>query len=203
MNFLNFFSQKKPTTRDFLPIKEIKNGVVILKQGGWRRVLIVSSINFDLMSGEEREAVIFQFQNFLNSLDFEIQIVVQSRKLSLKKYIKNLEDLQKKQDNELLEIQTEEYKNFIIALSEMANLISKNFYIVVPFYPPVKEMNKDEFLKWRSQLDIRCEYIINGLRPIGINAEILESEELVELFWSFYNPNEAEKETIPVFPKIE
>jgi len=200
---MNLFSSKKPTTRDFLPIKKITDAVVILKQGGWRNILLVSSINFDLMSGEEREAVIFQFQNFLNSLDFEIQIVVQSRKLSLKKYIKELEEIEQKQENELLAIQAGEYKDFIVALSDMANLISKNFYIIIPFYPPMKEdMAKEEFLRWKSQLTLRSEYVINGLRPIGINAEILGSEEIVELLWSFYNPSEIEKGTMPVFPKI-
>ena len=197
------FFKSKPTTQDFLPIKEIKEGVLILKQGGWRHIFMTSSINFDLMSEEEREAVIYQFQNFLNSLEFEIQILIQSRTLNLKPYLKQLEEIEQKQENELLKIQAGEYREFIRALSEMANLISKNFYIIVPFYPPTKEMSHEEFSRWKGQLTLRSDYIINGLRPIGINAVILESEEILELLWSVYNPAELEKETMPVFPKIE
>lgn len=195
--------RKKPTTQEFLPVKEIKRGVVILKQGGWRHILMTSSINFELISEEEREAIIYQFQRFLNSLEFEIQILVQSKKLNLKPYLKQLEETEEKQKNELLKIQAGEYKDFIKALSEMANLISKNFYIIIPFYPPIKKMDDEEFLRWESQLNLRSEYVINALRTIGINAAILRTEEILELLWSLYNPAESEKETMPVFPKIE
>lgn len=192
----------KATTQDFVTIKEIKEGVVILKQGGWRNILMASSINFDLMSDEEKEAIIYQFQSFLNSLDFEIQILVQSRKLNLKPYLKQLEEVETRQDNELLKIQANEYREFIRSLSSMANLISKNFYIVVPFYPPLKEMPDKEFKRWKSQINLRSQYVINGLRGAGVNALLLGSDEIVELLWGFYNPDKTGKETMPIFPKI-
>lgn len=195
--------ETKSTTQDFLPVKEVKENVIILKQGGWRNILMISSINFDLLSEEEREAIIYQFQNFLNSLDFEIQILIESRKLNLKPYLQQLEEVKEKQKNELLRIQAEEYQDFIKSLAQMANLISKNFYIVVPFYPPMKKkMDQEEFKRWKNQLNLRSEYIINGLRPTGVNAIILEKEEIVELLWGFYNPKAAEKETMPVFPGL-
>lgn len=194
---------KKATTQDFVTIKEIKEDVVILKQGGWRNILMASSINFDLMSDEEKEAVIYQFQSFLNSLDFEIQILIQSRKLNLKPYLKQLEEVEAKQENELLKIQANEYREFIKSLSSMANLISKNFYIVVPFYPPVKKMPDKEFKRWKSQINLRSQYVINGLRGTGVSALLLGSDEIVELLWGFYNPDKTDKETLPIFPKIE
>lgn len=196
--------QGKTSTQDFIPIKEIKEGVVILKQAGWRNILMASSINFDLMSEEEREAVIYQFQTFLNSLDFGIQILIQSRKLNLKPYLKQLEEIEGAQENELLKIQAAEYRDFIKSLSEMSNLISKNFYIVVPYYPPMKEkMTEKEFKKWKGQLNLRSEYVISGLKSTGVTAVLLGSEEILEFLWGFYNPDAAEKETIPVFPKIK
>lgn len=192
------------TTQDFLPVKEIKQGVVILKQGGWRNILMASSINFDLMSQEEREAVIYQFQNFLNSLDFEIQILVQSRTLNLKPYLRQLEELESKQTNELLKMQAIEYRDFIESLVKMANLISKNFYIIVPYYPPFKtEMSEKEFQRHKTQLNLRSQYVINGLRSTGVNAVLLNSEEIVELLWGFFNPDKINQETIPAFPPIE
>jgi hypothetical protein len=195
--------KNKASTQDFLPIQEVKEGVVILKNAGWRNILMASSINFDLMSQEEREAVIYQFQSFLNSLDFEIQILIQSRKLNLKPYLKQLEEIEQTQENELLRIQAGEYKEFINALSEMTNLISKNFYIIVPFYPPAKEkLTQEDFIRWKSQLNLRSQYVMNGLRATGVNVVILESEEIIELLWGFYNPAELEKETMPVFPEI-
>jgi len=195
---------KKAATQDFVTVKEIKEGVVILKQGGWRNVLMASSINFDLMSQEEKEAVVYQFQSFLNSLDFEIQILVQSRNLNLKPYLKQLEETEQKQENELLKIQASEYREFIRSLSTMANLISKNFYIVVPFYPPLKkEVKEKEFKRWKSQLNLRSQYVISGLRGSGVNAVLLESDEIVELLWSFYNPDKTNQETMPMFPKID
>ncbi|MDD5551568.1 MAG: hypothetical protein PHI88_00140 [Candidatus Pacebacteria bacterium] len=193
----------KATTQDFVTIKKIKEDVVILKQGGWRNILMASSINFDLMSDEEKEAVIYQFQSFLNSLDFEIQILIQSRKLNLKPYLKQLEEVEAKQENELLKIQANEYREFIRSLSSMANLISKNFYIVVPFYPPVKEMSDKEFKRWKSQINLRSQYVINGLRGTGVSALLLGSDEIVELLWGFYNPDKTDKETMPIFPKID
>jgi len=193
-----------PTTQDFLPVKEIKQGVVILKQGGWRNILMASSINFDLMSQEEREAIIFQFQSFLNSLDFEIQILVESRLLNLKPYIKQLEEIEEKQTNELLKIQAQEYKDFIVSLAKMANLISKSFYIIIPYYPPpISKMTDKDFKRHKEQLNLRSRYVINGLRSVGVNAVLLGSEEIVELLWSFFNPDKINQELMPVFPQIE
>lgn len=193
------------TTQEFIPIQEIRDGIVILKTGEWRAVLMASSINFALMSREEQEAVISQYQNFFNSLDFNIQILVQSRRLNISGYLKSLEEIEAKQDSELLRIQAEEYRDFIKNLAEMANLMSKNFYVIVPFYPSgigKKTLSTENFSRYKMQIDQRIDYIIAGLARTGVQSVQLGNEEILELLWSFYNPSEVEKGGVPAFPEI-
>jgi hypothetical protein len=193
------------TTQEFLPVREIKEGIVILKNGEWRAILIASSINFALMSPEEQEAIIYQYQNFFNSLDFNIQILIESRKLNIAGYLKSLEEIEKKQESELLRMQAAEYREFIKSLSEMVNLMSKNFYIVVPFYPLTigrKSLTEEDFARYKTQLLQRVDYVIAGLRRAGVHSIQLGNEEIVELLWSFYNPAELEKGKVPVFPGV-
>jgi len=194
-----------PTTQSFLPIREIHEDVVILKDGSWRQILMASSINFALMSKEEQEAVIYQFQNFLNSLDFYIQFLVQSRRLNLDKYLKELDELITKEENELLKMQGREYREFIKSLSEMSNLMTKTFYVVVPFHPGVtkKTLSKKDFSHLKYQLDQRVAYVRAGLRRCGIFTVILKSPEIVELLWSTHHPAKFERGEIPPFPSIE
>jgi len=193
-----------PSTQSFLPIQEVRDGVIILKNGEWRGVLMTSSINFGLLSSEEQEAVIYQFQNFLNSLDFHIQILVQSRRLNISGYIKSLKEIEAQQESELLRIQAREYREFIESLSEMVNLMEKHFYVIFPFYPKVrKRLSDEEFQKIKKQFEQRAEFIATGLRRTGINCVLLGTEEILELLWSFYNPKSAEKGEVPIFPKLE
>lgn len=188
-------------TQEFLLIKDIKKDIIILKNGEWRGVIVCSSVNFGLLSNEEQEAVIYKYQSFLNSLDFSIQILIQSRKLNIGEYLKELKKVEEKQESELLRIQAIEYREFIKSLSEMVNLMSKNFYIIIPFHPGkiFKKIEKEEkeFLRWKSQFDQRVEFIIGGLSSVGIAASVLKEEELLELIWSSYNPSEAEKGEAP------
>lgn len=193
------------TAQEFLPIKEIKEGIAILRNGEWRAVLIVSSMNFALLSPDEQDAVIYQFQNFLNSLDFNIQILIQSRRLNIVGYLKTLEEIEAKQESELLRVQASEYREFIKSLSEMVNLMSKNFYIVIPFYPLMirkRKLAEEDFARYKTQLLQRVEYVLAGMRRVGIHCVQLGNDEIVELLWSFYNPAELERGEIPAFPKI-
>lgn len=189
-------------TQEFLLIKDIKRDVIILKNGEWRGIIVCSSINFGLLSDQEQEGIIYKYQGFLNSLDFPIQILIQSRKLNIGEYLKELKKVEEKQESELLRIQAIEYREFIKSLSEMVNLMSKNFYIIVPFHPGkiFKNIEKEEkeFLRWKSQFDQRVEFIIGGLSSVGIASSVLKGEELLELIWSSYNPSEAEKGEAPV-----
>ncbi len=199
-------------TQEFVPIKEIRDGIVVLKDGGLRAVILANSINLSLKSEDEQKAIIFQFQNFLNTLDFSIQISVQSRKLDIKPYLVMLENRMKVQTEPLLKLQTKEYIDFIKKFTDDVNIMTKNFYIVIPYTP--KSFNTDknpitgffakktkeqakaaeqvDFEEKRSQLEQRVNVIKQGLASCGIKSKELETEKIVELFYKVFNPGEVE-----------
>ncbi|MEK7208681.1 MAG: hypothetical protein AAB677_00270 [Patescibacteria group bacterium] len=202
--------QKARATQDFVPVDEIRDGVVILKSGGLRLVLIASSLNFALKSEDEQNALFLQYQNFLNSLEFHIQISVESRKLDIRPYLGVLEELEKNQLNELIKIQTHEYIDFIKNFTENTNIMSKNFFVVIPYEPPVLEQKggwlakifargqtptaddeQNKFEEYRSQLEQRASVVAQGLARLGIRVVQLGTEELVEMFFKIFNPGEA------------
>ena len=202
------------STQQFLEIKEIKEGVIILKNNALRGVMIVSSLNFALKSSEEQEAIIYQFQNFLNSLDFPCQILVHSRRLNITGYLDGLEELEKKQKNDLLKVQTAEYQKFVEDLVKGGIIMTKNFYIIVPYLVwetkevttvkklkkvVVPSLTKEEFQRSKNQLWQRMEFLGLGLRRCGLTAIPLTTPELIELFWSLYHPQQAE---VGYFPEI-
>ncbi|MFA6095627.1 MAG: hypothetical protein WC767_02180, partial [Candidatus Paceibacterota bacterium] len=125
------------TTQEFVPIKEIRQGVIVLKDGSLRAVVIASSLNFALKSADEQQSIIYQFQNFINSLDFSIQIFIQSRKLDIRPYIALLEGRLKEQVDDLMKIQTREYIEFVKNFTENSNIMTKTFFVVVPYSPPM------------------------------------------------------------------
>ena len=204
---------KARATQDFVPIEEIRDGVVILKDSGLRLVLIASSLNFALKSSDEQTALLLQYQNFLNSLEFHIQIFIESRKLDIRPYLTVLAELKKNQLNELIKIQTSEYMEFIRTFTENTNIMSKTFFVVIPYEPPVLEKRggifakllpvhrltgttnkseQDKFEEYRSQLEQRASVVAQGLARLGIRVVQLGTEELVELFFKIFNPGEAE-----------
>ncbi len=196
----------------FVPIKEIQDGIVVLKDGGLRAVLMASSVNLSLKSEEEQTATIMQFQNFLNTLDFSLQICIQSRKFNITSYISLLEDRLREQTEPLLKIQTEEYIKFIKDFTESTNIMTKHFFLVIPLQPisgkgtnsgiadkilPVKNsVNQEEkeqaFSEERSQLEQRVALVSEGLSRIGIRTVSLKTEDEVELFYRVFNPGDAE-----------
>jgi len=196
------------STQQFLEIEDVRENVLILKDGSLRGILVVSSINFALKSEEEQNAIIYQFQNFLNSLDFTIQIYIQSRRLNLTGYLERLEELEKKQTNELLKIQTRSYIDFIKSLIGGGSIMTKNFYVVVPFYPVLvpgmkrksPTLTDEEFQRAKTQLWQRMEFVAQGLRRCGLFCAPLNTQELIELFWSIYHPEEAEVGYYPEIP---
>jgi hypothetical protein len=204
--------QKSKATQEFVPIREVRNGVITLKDGGMRAILMVSSMNFALKSEDEQKAIIFQFQNFLNTIDFTVQISVQSRKLDIRPYLAVLEERYTVQQNELLKIQIREYIDFIkILTSEPNNIMTKTFYVVVPYDPPSinvgggfasslpfggkknAEKDKQNFEENRSQLEQRVAVVESGLRTCGLRTTLLGTEEAVELFYKMFNPGDTEK----------
>jgi hypothetical protein len=205
----------KPT-QDFVPVKEIRNGIVVLKDGSMRAVVMASSINFALRSADEQQAVIMQFQNFLNSLDFSIQISIQSRELDIRPYISMLEERYRNEIGDLMKIQIREYIQFIRSFVEQTSIMTKTFFVVVPFTPTIistdsnplnqllnkdKQVNKiedkDRFEENRTQLDQRIGTISQGLSRCGIKSIQLGTEEIIELFYKIFNPGDQEKPIMP------
>lgn len=205
------------TTQQFLEIRQIKEGTVILKNKALRGIIMVSSINFALKSEDEQNAILYQFQSLLNSLDFSIEIIVQSRRLNITGYLDKLKELEKAQEIELLKIQTTDYRKFIKDLIGGGSIMSKNFFVVVPFalieipgLGPRKgtsarqqeaaiTLNEERFQQAKSQLWQRMEFVSLGLRRCGLQCTPLNTTELIELFWSLYHPEEAE---IGYYPEI-
>lgn len=208
-NLSNMSSKNKSSssTQHYLSIAEIKDDVIVTKGGGLRAALMVSSINFDLKSQKEQDAIIYSYQDFLNSLDFEIQILITSRKLNINNYLEMLRQRAKEHTNELLRLQTEEYVNYIQELVQLSNIMSKIFYIIIPFSPveakqgffnkiqaafkpqEVVKHNRDEFQKYKSQLWQRVNHVMMSLHGAGIYMAPLNTQELIELFYNTYNPD--------------
>lgn len=203
---------KAKATQEFIPIKEVRNGVVILKDDDLRAIVLANSINLSLKSYDEQKATIFQFQNFLNTLDFPVQISVQSRRLDIRPYLLLLENRIKVQNEPLLKLQTKEYIEFIKNFTDTVAIMTKSFFIVVPYTQTAlksdggifdkifSRKNKKEakaaeqiaFEEKRSQLEERVSVIQQGLGRCGINSAQLGTEEVVEVFYKVFNPGELE-----------
>lgn len=204
--------QSSKATQEFVPIKEVRNGIVTLKSGAMRSLLMVSSLNFALKSEDEQKSIIYQFQNFLNSLDFSVQFSIQSRKLDIRPYLAVLEERYTEQQNELLKVQIREYIGFVKALTtEPNNIMTKTFYVVVPYDPPALKLDSgissklpfapkknaqkanQGFEENRTQLEQRVSVVEQGLRACGLRTITLGTEELVEVFYKMFNPGDTEK----------
>jgi len=196
------------TSQDFVSIRDVRNNVVIQKNGQMTSILLASSINFALKSLDEQQAVLLQFQNFLNTLDFSLQIYMQSRRLNIEPYLELLSGLETKQDNDLMRIQLREYMEFIRTFTSDVDVMSKNFFVVVPYTPNKVGLGKGittifspgkvsaatptdtAFEEHRVQLEQRVSLVIEGLARIGVRTITLEKDELVELFYHIYNPTD-------------
>lgn len=211
---------KSTASQNFVPIKEIRDGIVILKDGTMRMVLMASSVNLALKSADEQSAILMQFQSFLNSLEFSTQIFIQSRRLDIQPYIARLEERFREEVNDLLKIQIREYMNFIRTVTKSTNIMNKLFLVVVPYAPPksvtasdskggmfgfgAKKVKNpvlskdamDAFEEARTQLEQRAGIVVQGLSRTGVRIVPLGTEELTELYYRLLNPGEAEKQTI-------
>ncbi len=213
------------STQSTLMISELRDGLVIMKDGSFRAVIACQSINFDLMSETEREGVEYSYQNFLNSLNFTIQILVRSQRVDIGPYIERLTKIRRNNDNMLLGVLMDDYINFIDALSREANIMDKSFFIVVPYYtsadaerlmdqtknafkvfskkaPSVTRINRDTYNKAVDELNNRVETIISGLFHINIQSVRLNTRELAELYYNFNNPDTAVREPLVDFTKL-
>jgi type IV secretory pathway VirB4 component len=200
------------STQNFVPIKEIRNGVVVLKDNSIRAILMASSINLALKSEDEQTSVLLQFQNFLNSLDFSVQLLVQSRDLDIRPYIALLEEKYAVQTNDLMKVQTREYIEFIKAFTQNSDIMTKSFFVVIPYTPAViksavgiggilskrkrernPSLDQDSFEENLTQLNQRISIVEQGLVRTGVRIIRLGTEELIELYYKIFNPGDLEK----------
>jgi hypothetical protein len=200
-------------SQDFVPVKEVKNGVIILKTGEYRGVLMCSSVNFSLKSEDEQHAMISGFQTFLNTIDFSVQIVIHSRKLDIRPYLTYLNEHVASQKTELMRIQMREYIKYIEKLTEDTNIMTKTFYLIVPYSPTTSfktsalkslfggfggnketktKTEEDSFDEHRAQLEQRMAVAAGGLQASGVRAVPLGTEEIIELLYRTFNPGEQE-----------
>jgi type IV secretory pathway VirB4 component len=206
--------QNASPSQNFIPVREIRDGIVVLKDGSLCSVIDVTSINLSLRSVEEQQAVIGAFQSFLNTLDFPIQIVIQSRRYDVRPYIISLENRMRDQMEPLLQIQTREYIEFIRSFAETRNIMKKSFYVVVPYVPPIVSQSKGlqkifafldkkksaetqsiiDFEEQRVQLEQRVSVVEQGLGRIGLRTAELQSDEVIELLYKTFNPGEFTSE---------
>jgi type IV secretory pathway VirB4 component len=206
-------SVESKAAQEFVPIKDVRDGVVILKDGSMRAILLSSSLNFSLKSVDERNAIILQFQDFLNSLDFGIEISISSRRLDIRPYLALLEERFKEQTNDLMKIQTREYIDFVKKFTESTNIMTKSFFVVVPYDPAIINVKgglagglfqrrsateqvaaeNATFEENRTQLEQRVSVVEQGLSRCGLRSVRLGNEEVIELFYKSFNPGETDK----------
>ena len=213
------------STQNALNIAEIRDGIVIMNDGSFRSVVMVKSINFDLMSPEEREAVEYSYQGFLNSLYFPVQIFIHSQKVDLRPYIDKLDKIRTEHDNMLLALLMEDYIAYINDLSMQTNIMDKRFYVVIPFFPVADVqkaitasktlltgmfslfkgkqahvvINEADLEKAKAELRNRVQAVLGGLEQCGIQGLPLDTQELIELYYDTYNPDTATRQELKTF----
>ncbi len=216
------------STQNTLQIAEIRDGIVIMNDGSFRSVIMVKSINFDLMSPQEREGVEYGYQGFLNSLYFPVQIFVRSQKVDLRPYIEKLDKIRTEHDNMLLSLLMEDYIGFIDGLSQQTNIMDKKFYVVIPYFPVTdiqkaitqsknffsglkgifntKEqhvtINEADLAKAKDELRNRIQAVLGGLQQCGIPGLPLDTQELIELYYDSYNPDTATRQQLKNFDDL-
>lgn len=216
------------STQNTLQIAEIRDGIVIMNDGSFRSVVMVKSINFDLMSPQEQEAVEYSYQGFLNSLYFPVQIFIRSQKVDLQPYIAKLDKIRTEHDNMLLALLMEDYIGYIDALSSQTNIMDKKFYVVVPYYPVVDVqkaltqsknfltgvkglfknqeqhvvINEQDLENAKTELRNRVQAVLSGLLQSGIKGLPLDTQELIELYYDTYNPDTATRQQLKNFDDL-
>ena len=216
------------STQNTLQFAEIRDGVMIMNDGSFRSVIMLRSINFDLMSPGEREAVEAGYQSFLNSLYFEIQIFIRSERIDIRPYIEKLDKIRSEHDNMLLAMLMEDYLGFITDLSTQTNIMNKRFYIVIPFFSKVdakqaltqsknffsgltgmfsnKEqkvvINEQDLEAAKDELRNRVQAVLGGLQQCGVQGIPLDTQEMIELLYDTYNPDTATRQQLKNFDDL-
>lgn len=213
------------STQNALEIAEIRDGIVIMNDGSYRAVVMCQSINYDLMSPQEREAVEFSYQGFLNSLYFPIQVFVRSQKVDLRPYIERLDKIRSEHDNMLLALLMDDYLDYIDALAQQTNIMDKKFYVIIPFFQQLdaqkavqasktflstilgkKEqkvtINEYDLEQAKTELKNRIQAVMSGLQQCGVQSIPLDTQELIELYYDAYNPDTATRQPLKNFADL-
>lgn len=209
---------KNISTQQYLPISSIEQDMVILRNGGVRKILRAYPINFELRSEQEQNAIIFSYQAFLNSLNFPIEICVRSRRLDLERYLVKMESQTKNISNNLLQIHAQDYISFVRRLIQIANIMSKQFYVVVGYQTAASSMTSligflqtkkqiilspEQFQAAKNEVENRASIVAAGLNSVGIRTTFLTTQELIELFYNNYNPEESMTERLAPVDELE
>lgn len=186
-------SKAKTSSRQQIKIKEVKDSVLILPNNQYRSIIETSSVNFELKSEGEQDALIDNFQNFINSLPSQIQILIRVRELDIDRYIEQILKDKDKEKSKVYKSQIENYCEFIKKLVSGNKILSRKFYIVVPY---INKENTNDFNLIKEQLLSNQDIIIKGLNRLGMKAKVLDSLELLDLFYSFYNPSQIKTQEL-------
>lgn len=208
----NRVQQNAKAAQDLVPIREIRDGIVILKNGGLRALLMCSTINFELKSADEQDGILLQYQNFLNTLDFTVQFFISSRALDIDPYLETLRERADKETQELLRVQITEYMEFVRNFVATEQIVSRSFYAVVPyggslapasggvfssfFGKKPSSTTQEKFEEQRAQIMQRVGTVEQGLSRIGVRTALLSTEELIELYYRLYNPGESKRDVV-------
>lgn len=210
------------STQNTLQIAEVRDGIVIMNDGSFRAVLACQSINFDLMSPQEREAVEFSYQGFLNSLYFPLQIFIRSSKVDIRPYIEKLDKIRSEHDNMLLALLMEDYINYMADIAQQTNIMDKRFYLVIPYFNSVDAqkavqatkgffgsifgkkdvhvtISEQELETGKTELRNRIQAVMAGLQQCGVQSVPLDTQELIELYYDAYNPDTATRQKLRDF----
>ncbi len=210
------------STQRYIDIAQIQDDIVVMKDGTLRSVILTSSLNFALKSEQEQNATVSSYTQFLNSLKFPIEIVIQSRRLNIDNYLASLDQKYREQSNELLKLQIADYRNFVAELIDLGEIMSKRFYVVVPYAPgqdtqrgfmdrlqtlfiPATRVSlqRKKFLERRKVLMQRVDLVLSGLQGMGLNSVVLNTQNLIELYYESYNPDIAEQQKIKDVNKLD
>jgi len=210
------------STQRYIDIAQIQDDIVVMKDGTLRSVILTSSLNFALKSEQEQNATVSSYTQFLNSLKFPIEIVIQSRRLNIDNYLASLDQKYREQSNELLKLQIADYRNFVAELIDLGEIMSKRFYVVVPYAPgqdaqrgfmdrlqslfiPATRvtLQRKKFLERRKVLMQRVDLVLSGLQGMGLNSVVLNTQNLIELYYESYNPDIAEQQKIKDVNKLD
>ena len=211
------------STQKYVDIAEIKEDVVVMKDGTLRAVILVSSINFALKGEDEQQALVSAYMDFINGFEFPFQIVIQSRKLNMERYLTNLALLEKDQKNELLKTQMGAYREYVKELIDIGDIMTKRFYIVLMFTPYSKgkkksyfrkvrdvftpgaviKISKKSFEEYKTDLNIRTNQVAGSLKSMGLQAVALDTQSLIELYYNIYNPSEASTQPLEDINKLQ